>query len=173
VYWWLGAAPIVALVLARLWESRGSPRIAAVVLALILITAGALDIARATVGRTFQEFDPDGIAFAEQIRERIPTRAIILTAPSWNTPVFLTGRQVFMGYAGFLWANGLPFVEREQDVRTMYEGGSGAAELLRDNGIDYIVVGPHERRDLSPDEAFLSRYPVVIQVGEYALHGVE
>lgn len=173
VYWWLGAVPIVALVLARLWEGRRSARVAAVGLAVVLTAAGALDVARATVGRSYQEFDPDGIAFAERIREVTPPRAVILTAPSWNTPVYLTGRQVFMGYAGFLWANGLPFVDREQDVRTMYAGGPTAVELLRINGIRYIVLGPHETREVDPNEEFIGGFRVVAEVGEYSLHEVE
>ena len=129
IYWWLGAVPLVALLLARLWQERGGAKLAAVGLAVVLMAAGFLDIARATVGPSYGEFDPDGIAFAEQIREQTPPNAVVLTAPVFNSPVFLTGRPVFMGYVGFLWANGLPYLEREPDVKTIYAGGprSGGA----------------------------------------------
>ena len=169
VYWWLGSVPIVALVLSRLWTSRSAGRLIAVVLAVVLMGAGALDVLRASLGTAYQEFDRDGVAFAEMIREETPPTAVILTTPTYNTPVFLTGRRVFMGYAGFLWANGLPYVEREQDLRAIYAGEPDAEDLLQRAGISHIVVGPQERRDVAPNDAFLARFPVVIEVGEYRL----
>jgi len=172
VYWWLGSVPLVALVLARLWEGRPTVKAGAVALAVVLMAAGALDVARATVGPGYQEFDNDGIAFAEMIRERTAPGAVILTAPTYNTPVFLTGRRVFMGYAGFLWANGLPYQEREQDLRAIYAGGPDAEDTGRRYGISYIVVGPQELREVAPNEAFLARFPLVGQVGEYRLYAM-
>jgi hypothetical protein len=168
-YWWLGSVPIVALALARLWASRPGAKAGALVLAVVLMAAGGLDVLRASVGTAYQEFDRDGVAFAEMIREQTPQSAVILTTPTYNTPVFLTGRPVFMGYAGFLWANGLPYVEREQDLRAIYAGEPGAEDLLQRTGISYIVLGPQERREVAPNDAFLARFPVVIELGEYRL----
>jgi hypothetical protein len=171
IFWWLGGAPVVALLLARLWSYRAAvPRVGAALLLAVLVGAGALDIARATIGpRTFSEWDRDGVAFAEAIRDRTPPRAVILTAPTYNSAVLLSGRPLFMGYPGWLFANGLPYSAREQDVRVMYGGSPEAEDLLRRNGIQYIVLGPQERAEIKPDEAFLARYPTVIEVGEYRL----
>jgi hypothetical protein len=168
-YWWLGSVPIVALVLARLWNGRPAARVGSVLLALALMGAGALDILRASVGTAYQEFDRDGVAFAQLIREKTAPDAVILTTPTYNTPVFLTGRRVFMGYAGFLWANGLPYLEREQDLRAIYAGEAGAEDLLAHSGISYILVGPQERGDVAPNEQFLGQFPVAIELGEYRL----
>jgi len=168
-YWWLGSVPVVALVLARLWERRAAAKIAAVGLAFVLMASGALDIVRAAVGPSYQEFDRDGIAFADMIREKTPPTAVILTSPTYNTAVFLTGRRVFMGYAGFLWANGLPYTERDQEVRTIYAGEPGADDLITRNDIAYIVEGPQERRDVKPNDTFLAKFPVIAVSGEYRL----
>jgi len=172
VYWWLGGVPIVALLLARLWSDRTGPRVAAVALAVVLMAAGALDVARATVGPSYQEFDRDGMALASLIREETPPNAVILTAPAYNTPVFLTGRRVFMGYVGHLWSNGLPYGDRERDVRTIYAGEAGARELLARYGISYVVVGPQERREVAANDAFFEQFPVVGEAGEYRLYEV-
>jgi hypothetical protein len=168
-YWWLGSVPVVALALARLWEGRGAGKVGAVALAVVLMAAGALDVARAAVGTSYQEYDRNGVAFAGMIREMTPPSAVILTSPTYNTPVFLTGRRVFMGYAGFLWANGLPYTEREQDLRAIYAGEPDAEDLLQRGGISYIVLGPQERNDVAPNETFLARFPVVAEIGEYRL----
>jgi len=94
---------------------------------------------------------------------------VILTAASFNTPIFLTGRTIFMGYAGYLFANGLPYGDRERDLRAIYAGEPGAEDLLERSGISYIVLGPQERREVAPNDAFLARFPVVIELGEYRL----
>jgi len=171
LFWWLGGAPVVALLLARLWERRGpASRVVAGALLVAVVGAGALDIGRATLGpRIFREFDTDGIAFAEAVKAKTPPNAVILTSPSYNTPIFLTGRPIFMGYAGYLFANGLPYGDRERDLRAIYAGDPGADDLLRTNAIKYILVGPQERSDVKPNDTFLSKFPVVVEVGDYRL----
>ena len=173
IYWWLGAAPLVALVLARMWEDRSRAlKLYAVGLAVVLMAAGALDVARASIGPEYQEFDADGIAFSAAVREQTEPEAVVLTAPVFNSPVFLTGRRIFMGYAGFLWANGLAYTDREVDLRAIYAGEPGAEELLRRHGIAYVVLGPQERREVSANEAYFADFPVAAEVGEYRLYAV-
>ena len=169
-YWWLGAVPLVALVLARVWRTGLGGRLAAAAAAVVLMASGALDVARATVGPSYQIFDRDGIALAEMVRTSTDPEDVILTAPTYNSPVFLSGRRVFMGYAGFLWANGLPYTDREAELRAIYAGEASAAELITRNGIEYILVGPQERNDLSPNDAFLAQFPVAAEIGQYRLY---
>ena len=172
-YWWLGAVPIVALLLARIWREGLGGKALAVGLAVVVMASGALDVARATVGPSYQIFDSDGVALADEVREMTKPEDVILTAPTYNTPMFLTGRRVFMGYAGFLWANGLPYGEREQQLRASYAGDAQADELIRQGEIAYILVGPQERQDVQPNDAFLSKYPVVAEIGGYRLYRTE
>jgi hypothetical protein len=169
-YWWLGSVPLVALVVARLWRENAAGRAAAAAAAVVLMAAGALDVGRATVGPTYQIFDRDGVALAEIVRDETDPDAIILTAPTYDSPMFLTGRRVFMGYAGFLWSNGLPYQDREIELRAIYAGEPGAEDLIARNGIEYILLGPHEWAQVDPDEAFLSRFPVAAEVGGYRLY---
>ncbi len=169
-YWWLGAVPLVALVLAAVWRSGAVGRLGAVAAAVVLMASGALDVARATVGPSYQIFDRDGIALAEMVRTGTEPEATVLTAPTYNSPIFLSGRRVFMGYAGFLWANGLPYGDRDAELRLIYAGDPTAHELIARNGIEYVLVGPQERTDLSPNEAFFEQFPVAAEVGQYRLY---
>ncbi len=171
-YWWLGAVPLVALVVARIWRAGAAGRLGAVVAAVVLMAAGALDVARISVGPSYQIFDRDGVALADEVRTMTEPDDVILTAPSYNSPIFLSGRRVFMGYPGFLWSNGLPYVEREQELRAIYAGDAAADELLAQNGIDWILVGPQEQNDLAPNAEYLSKFPVAAEVGAYRLHRV-
>ena len=172
-YWWIASAPIVALLLARLWEGNILHRIAAGALLVVLTLAGGLDVfALLTRQGEYQEFDRDGVAFAETIKQRIPPRAMILHAPIHNTPIFLTGRRSLMGYPGHIWTHGIDSGPREADIKRIYAGSPNAPALLAKYGVDYVVVDPQERSVMPVNDAFFSRYPEVTTVGEYHLYKV-
>jgi hypothetical protein len=172
-YWWLGGTPVVAIVLVYLWQHGLGMRVLSILLTVVLVAAGALDVARSTIGPSvYQLWSTEAIAFAEAVRQRTPPNAIILADPTWDSPILLTGRPLFMGYAGWLFAHGLPYAEREQQAKAMFAGGADAVGLLRDAHVAYIEVGPLERTDVSPNDSFLSQFPVAVEVGGYRLYKV-
>jgi hypothetical protein len=174
-YWWVASAPLVALVVARLWRERAW-RAAAVLLVLMQTAAGGLDVWRAASGSVERlEIDAGGLAFAELIKQRTPPRALILHAPVYNDPVYLTGRRTFLGYPGHVWSHGLEYTGREAVLNRIYAGGPDAAVLLDANRIEYVVVGPLERGELSKsgaalDESFFRRFEKVGEAGDYILY---
>jgi hypothetical protein len=99
-------------------------------------------------------------------------RALVMHAPVHNHPVFLTGRRSLMGYPGHIWTHGLDYVQRESEIKRMYSGAPDAEWLLRRYGIDYVVVGPHERNILLVNETFFSKFQVMGDVGGYRLYKV-
>ncbi|HYK20203.1 MAG TPA: hypothetical protein VEV42_05685 [Pyrinomonadaceae bacterium] len=172
-YWWLASAPLVALLLARLWRQGPIRRTIAVVLFVCVTLAGALDVAGITLRHVqYQVFDAAGIRFAELIKERTPPRALIVHAPVHNTPVFLTGRRSLMGYPGHIWTHGLQFVQREAEIKRIYLGMPDADQLLRNYNIEYAVVGPHEQTITPVNERFFSRFQKVGEVGDYRLYKI-
>lgn len=172
-YWFVGFVPLVAVLLSR-WFQRGPPWRTIAALSLIAMTlAGTIDIWRAVSGQTMaQEFDRDGIAVAELIRTRTPPQALILHAPTYNPPVFLTGRRSLLGYTGYIWAHGLPYVDRENDIKRIYAGEPDAAQLIERYAIDYVLVSPIERGSMTVNDAFFEDYELVGQSGEYKLYDV-
>jgi hypothetical protein len=172
-YWWIVSAPLVALLLARLWEGNAWNRGVAASLFILLTLAGGLDVfALVTRQGEYQEFDRDGVTFAETIKQQTPPRAMILHAPIHNTPVFLTGRRSLMGYPGHIWTHGIDFGQREADIRRIYSGSPDAADLLRKYGVDYVVIDPQEHSVMPVNAAFFSRYPEVVNIGEYHLYKI-
>jgi len=173
-YWWLASAPIVALLLARLWHQRGTRRLLAVVLFVFVTLAGALDVASISLPRMpYQVFDAAGLRFAELVKAQTAPRALIVHAPVHNTPVFLTGRRSLMGYPGHIWTHGLQFVQREGEIKRIYLGAPDAEQLIRKYGIEYLVVGPQERVVTPVNEVFLTRFQKVGEVGEYKLYKIK
>ncbi len=177
-YWYVGFVPLVALLLARLLKSGPALRAIGASALITLTLAGSLDIWRAVSGQTeYGEFDRDGIALAEAIKQRTPPTALLLAAPTWNTPVFLTGRPSLLGYIGHVWSRGLPYGDREADIKRIYAGEADADQLLAKYGIQYIVVSPLERayetdNGLTVNDAYFGRFTTVAEAGEYRLYEV-
>jgi len=172
-YWWIASAPIVALLLARLWEGSVWNRVLAASLFVMLTLAGALDIFPLLTFRgEYQEFDRDGITFAETVKQATEPSAMILHAPIHNTSIYLTGRRSLMGYPGHIWTHGLDFGPRETEIKRIYGGAPDAEALLGKYGVDYVVVGPQEHAAVSPNLDFFSRYPEIANIGEYHLYKV-
>ncbi|MGH9882663.1 MAG: hypothetical protein ACRD6N_14600 [Pyrinomonadaceae bacterium] len=172
-YWWLASAPLVALLLARLWRQGRMYRALAAALFICVTLAGALDVAAIALRSTkYQVFDRNGISFAELIKAKTQPRSLIVHAPVHNAPVFLTGRRSLMGYPGHIWTHGLEFMERESEIRRIYLGMPDADQLMRKHGIDYAVIGPLERLVVRVNEDFFKRFEKVGQVGEYSLYKI-
>ncbi|HLL14570.1 MAG TPA: hypothetical protein VK388_05875 [Pyrinomonadaceae bacterium] len=172
-YWYIASVPLVALLLARLWRLHLAARAAAVVLLLALTAAGTLDVWRVVSEASEQrEFDGDGVKFAEVIKAKTAPRSLILHAPTYNHPVYLTGRRALMGYAGHLWSQGIDYAPREAELRRMYAGAPDAESLMAKHSVEYVVVSPLERGAIQVNEQFFRRFTKVGETGGYSLYKV-
>jgi hypothetical protein len=172
-YWWVASAPLVAILLARLWRKGPALKFLALVLFGCITLAGALDVAAIVLrSNQYQVFDSNGVGFAELVKEKTEPRALIIHAPVHNHPVFLTGRRSLMGYPGHIWTHGLDYTQRESEIRRIYAGGSDAPLLLQKYGVQYAVVGPHERDLMTVNDQFFSRFRVIGEVGGYRLYKI-
>jgi hypothetical protein len=172
-YWWLASAPLVALLLARLWRQGSVRQLIAVVLFVSVVLAGAVEVAGIALrSNKYEIFDAEAVRFSEFLKQQTPPRSLILHAPVHNHPVFLSGRRSLMGYPGHIWTHGLEFVQREREVKNIYSGDLNAEQLLRYYNIEYVVVGPLERLIMPVNDKFLSRYQKVGEVGDYTLYKI-
>ncbi len=172
-YWWLASAPLVALLLARLWRQGIVKRAIAVSLLACVTLAGALDVAAIVLrSNEYGIFTAPGIQFAELIKRETPPQAVVIHAPVHNHPVFLTGRRSLMGYPGHVWTHGLEFTQRESEIKRVYAGAPDAVAILRKYGVDYAVVGPLEGNAMNVNEQFFSRFQLVGEVGGYRLYKI-
>jgi hypothetical protein len=177
-YWFIASVPLVALLLARLLRGNALMRATSIVLLLTLTLAGALDVwSVAGHVEEFRIFDADGVAFAEMVKEKTPPRSTILHAPTFDTPIFLTGRRSVMGYPGHIGSHGIKYQDRQLEIEQIYAGAPDAGALMSKYGVEYIVVGPQERREMAVrherlDESFFMRYQLVGEIGEYRLYKI-
>jgi len=176
IYWWLAFAPLVAFVLVRLWRASLAWRFVAVLLLLVQTAAGSLDVWRAASGTVERQvYDARELEFADVIKKETPPGAVILHAPTYNDPVYLTGRRSFMGYPGHLWSHGIAYAEREAELKAIFTAQNDATSLIEKHGIEFVVIGPLEaaamrERGVQVNKGFFERYNKVGQVREYELY---
>ena len=172
-YWYVASVPLVAYLLAYGLREKTKWRwISAAALASLLL-AGALDIWRIVDEQTaFQEFLPSGVMMSDEISQQTAPHDLVLHAPIYNSPVFLTGRRSLLGYAGWMWSRGLNSAERQEEIKRIYSGAPDALSLLRRYRVDYVLIGPEEVTSLGVNQAFWSRFPRVAVAGPYQLFRV-
>jgi hypothetical protein len=173
-YWWLASAPLVALLLARLWRQGIVKKAIAVSLLVCVSLAGALDVAAIVLrSNEYGIFTAPGIQFAELIKRETSPQAVVIHAPVHNHPVFLSGRRSLMGYPGHVWTHGLEFAPRESEIRRVYAGAPDAAAILRKYDVAYAVVSPLEKNNMNVNDQFFSSFQLVGEVGEYRLYKIK
>jgi hypothetical protein len=171
--WYVASAPLVAFFVAKWWAQRSRWRWLAPVVFASMVLAGGLDVLRViTAANEYREFDSSAIAMAKVISGQAAPRALVLHAPIYNSPVFLTGRRSLLGYPGWMWSRGLDYSQRNNVIQSIYSGKPNAVALLQQYGVDYLLVGPEELEAFTVNEGFLSQYTKVAQAGPYRLYKV-
>ncbi len=172
-WWYIASAPLVALLLAKWWQQRSRWRWLAPVAFLTMVLAGSLDVLRViTETAEQQEFTPQSIAIAHAISENAAPRAVVLHAPTFDSPVFLTGRRSLLGFPGWMWSRGIDYSQRYWDIQRIYSGGPDAIALVRQYEVDYVLAGPAELSTFGMNEQFLSQYKKLAEAGPYRLYEI-
>jgi len=162
----VGSLPFIGLALAWMWRKGKAYSVVAAVCFVVLIFSGVLDVYRTSSGQIkTRVFDPDAIRIADQIKQKTPPHALFLNAPTYNTAIALTGRESVMRYPGHLSSHGIDYRGREADVKTIYQGGPAADQLLAKYGIDYVLVSQEEIGSMNVNSNYFSKFPVVAESG--------
>ena len=167
VYWFLAVAIVVAALLAKIWRQRPDlgARVLVAGVVLSMTASGILEDVGTLLGQSrFRMLEPAQVELAAEIRATTEPDALFVIGMQNHDPVaMLTGRRIYMGDDNWLWTEGIHYEERRDEVRRIYRAEPGTEALLAERGIDFVVIGPHERDALEADEAaFRSRYPVLV-----------
>lgn len=176
VYWFFATCVLVASLLVWAWRRYGLPVRGLIAAGLVtMLLSGTLeDVNQLLARESFPLLTTEGIELAARVRDETPPRAVIAAGPENNHPVpVLSGRRVVMGFQGWHFAEGLPWQERDADLRAIFALTDDAARLLERYGVDYVVIGPFERDSFGADlEAYRRAYPAVITTANYEVFAV-
>jgi len=90
-----------------------------------------------------------------------------------NPVAMLGGRRILKGFSGWLWSYGLDYWQREADVKKMYEEEEMIEKLLKNYGVDYVLIGPDEKGEFEViDEFYINQYELVYNQEGYQIYKV-
>jgi hypothetical protein len=174
IYWFVGSLPLVALLLAKLWEMGKWRKALAVCAFAVLIFSGALDVWRViSASQYYQVTNQDAIKIADDIKRLTEPNAMFLNAPLYNSAVGLSGRRSLMRYPGHLSSYGIDYEERLADLKKMYLGLATSELLMQKYNIEYVLIGMDESKDLKANEQFFSRFPLIAEEGAYRVYKIK
>jgi hypothetical protein len=156
-YWFIATAAIFSVFLIKIWEKNIYGRIIAIFIVLILVSSSLIDTFHLFLHPGYKFFSKQDIEIARIIRENTPENAIFLTSDQHNHFVpTLTGRQIIMGYRGWLWTYGINYDQRYIDILEIYQG-TNTNFLLKKYNIDYVVIGQSEKTNYFANEAYYDK----------------
>lgn len=174
IYWFIGSVPFVAWFLAIIWKKSMPYKMLFAASLILLMLSGGIDIWRVLSHQiNYQVFNRDGMAVAEQIKQKTVPNALFLNAPTYNSAVVLSGRRSFMRYLGHLSSYGIDYEPRLAEVQRVYEGTALADTILKENNIEYVIVSPEETGNLEVNEDYFKKFPVIAESGEYRVYQVK
>lgn len=166
-----GAILVSALLAHEMRRGRRQAWLGSLLYGSLIIT-GITSVAH-VLRNPIQILEAEGIEFAETVRYSTEPGDILLTGSDLAHPVFVwSGRQIVLGYHGWLMQHGMPLDQRKDEVREIYMGGLNADAFLRKLLISAVVVGPKEKQEFSglDEEFFARRSGRVTRVGEWTLY---
>jgi hypothetical protein len=176
VFWALLGSILVGGVLARMFQRGPGSAIVASALLVLLGLAGVLDLARASdfSVSSVQFTDTGGLQVADWVRGHTSPTALFVVADEHNSPIpTLAGRRVMIGYPGWLWTYGLPdYVQKGADEKRILDGDPAAMELVRQYGVDYVMIGPQEIPRGASRDYWDQHGTLVYDHGGYAVYKV-
>lgn len=130
--------------------------LAVYLLTLTLTLSSVMTILR-EIKSEYQVYTSKDLEAVEFIRsETDPDSLFLANSYHWNLVTPLTGRSIVTGTSTFLYFHGINNIERENDVREMYEHPSESIDLFDKYGIDYVLFSNAERYNYECDEDFFS-----------------
>ena len=166
-------AMLGAAILVRVSELGWFGKAAAVLAGSAICASGAFSMIHEW-NSSWRIAGPGEIEFAEKVRAFTPPDALLLTGQQPTHPAFfLSGRRVFLGFHNWIGQHGMPIDPRREEVREMFRGGPRAGDLLKENAIRHVVIGPPEREEFGVElnEAFFKeRAEDSVSVGSYTVY---
>lgn len=108
----------------------------------LLIIGGVINIIRTGQERNFL-WGASEIKIGTWVRDNTPPGSVFLTGSAHSHPIpSLGGRQVVMGFEGWLFSHGLSYDKVQEDEIKMFQGDMS---LIVKYGINYIALTPYER----------------------------
>jgi|SRR3990167_8584413 len=175
IYWFFASAIVVAYFMHDLFLSKNIFRkIVGVLILFVMVFSGSLDLFRTfTKVTNYQLFSSLDLEVAGNVKNFTPRDVRFVTASNHNHPIpVLTGRSTLLGFPGWIWSHGIDYSQREIDIQKIYFGDQEAERLISQYKVNYVTIGPNEKRSFSINENYFEKYPRIFLGREWAIYDV-
>ncbi len=142
-------------------------KILAMIIIILISSTGILELIRLQKleKNTYLLSTKEDIKLYSQLKTLTPTNSIFLSASNHNHPVLMWGaRPTLLGYQGWVVNFGFNIKQTSQDVKNIYQLPAFNQQLLQQYHLNYIIVGPREKREFQVDQEYFDHhYPVILQ----------
>ncbi len=172
----LGISGMAAYVVWRMMQKNVLFKVSAGILFFFMIFSGLLDAYAAVDKRlhNWSMYEASALVAVDDFRKLSKPTDIILASDSHNNPFMnLSGRQVVMGFRGWLWTYGFNYGSIENDVMTMFRGEQDAEALFKRYGVAYVIFDDKVRDEYKGNEEyFAQKYKKVLENGRYVVYAI-
>lgn len=162
---------------AELWRQHLAAKLFVTFMLFILMASGTLDLLRITHTDKLKIpfWSNQDLALAARFRSLSqPTDRVLAADNHDHWLATQTGRQILLGFRGWMWTYGIDYGPTEADMIAMFSGSDQAANLLKQYEVAYVVIGPVERASWKAnDNYFRDRYPAVLSDGNYRIYQIK
>lgn len=178
-YWYFTSAPLVAIALKSLFKRDYLLKVVATVIVVSLTLSGTIEIIRIFNTPKVQTllWSKNDIQLAEQISQKTEKNSLILAAAIHDHPITaLAGRKLIIGFPGNAWSWGFEdWSRRENDVRQALQGKNAAYLILKQYGVDYVLISNREKifEPQTNEGYFIEHYPLIESNNQFKLFKVK
>ena len=77
-----------------------------------------------------------------------------------------------MTYRGWLWTHGYDYHDVEKDITKMFENPTQSQDLFEKHEVDYVVIGPNEKRVWHANENEFSQFLLIKSSPNYKIYSL-
>lgn len=128
--------------------------------------SGSLSLMR-EIKSDYMMFSKNDVLAGAFVEQETPKDSLFLSGTQHINPVSaLAGRRIVSGPSLWLHFHGFDVSSREEDIRLFYQQPQTHLKTLQKYGVDYILLGPYERRYLADQEGLDALFNRVYQDAE-------
>ncbi len=177
LWWVLLSSILTGAFLVSLKKKFGKKGYILIAICFVLLTAtGFLSVYRETYV-SWRMFSNEDIALANFVKNNSSKDAIFLTSDKHNNPITcLAGRNIVMGYRGWLWTHGINYIEREADILNIYKASPRYDQLLDKYNVNYLLLEKDKTNDLSINYGYYmtqSKFQPIYESNNYMLFKIK
>lgn len=173
---YLGFAIAIISLFSNLWNKNSAGKFLVPTLFTLITLSGFLDIYRLTKQQklSMPMWTKDDLSIAKKFRQLSNPSDIVLTSDKHNHWVSTqTGRQVLLGYKGWMWTYGINLEPVDSHIKEMFSGNGAAINLLKEYKINFVTLGPSEIYDYHANEKFFQKnFPMVLKNKGYRIYKI-